>query len=65
MDFDGGSVKLHLNLHKEVKYKKLGDAWGTRVKVRIFGYHPPDETELANDDLPWAQGFTFTSRWFW
>ena len=35
--------------------QEIGDAWGTRVKVRIFGYHPPDETELANDDLPWAQ----------
>ena len=35
--------------------QEIGDAWGTRVKVRIFGYHPPDVTELANDDLPWAQ----------
>ena len=35
--------------------QEIGEAWGTRVKVRIFGYHPPDETELANDDLPWAQ----------
>ena len=35
--------------------QQIGEAWGTRVKVRIFGYHPPDETELANDDLPWAQ----------
>ena len=31
--------------------QEIGDAWGTRVKVRIFGYHPPDVTELANDDL--------------
>ena len=35
--------------------QEIGEAWGTRVKVRIFGYHPPDVTELANDDLPWAQ----------
>ena len=34
---------------------QIGSAWGVRLKVRIYGYHPPDETELANDDLPWAQ----------
>ena len=34
---------------------QIGNTWGSRVKVRIYGYHPPNETELANDDLPWAQ----------
>ena len=34
---------------------QIGNAWGCRLKVRIYGYHPPNETELANDDLPWAQ----------
>ena len=34
---------------------EIGNAWGCRLKVRIYGYHPPNETELANDDLPWAQ----------
>lgn len=29
--------------------------WGNRFKVRIMGYHPYDEVELPNDDLPWAQ----------
>lgn len=31
------------------------DGWGNRMKVRIMGYHPFDDTELTNDDLPWAQ----------
>ena len=31
-----------------------GDGWGNRVKVRIMGYHPDDEVELKNEDLPWA-----------
>ena len=34
---------------------QIGNTWGSRVKVRIYGYHPPNEIELANDDLPWAQ----------
>ena len=34
--------------------KQSGSAWGCRLKVRIFGYHPPNETELPNKDLPWA-----------
>lgn len=32
-----------------------GGGWGNRVKVRIMGYHPYYETELKNEDLPWAQ----------
>lgn len=31
------------------------DGWGNRMKVRIMGYHPFDDGELSNDDLPWAQ----------
>jgi len=31
-----------------------GDGWGNRFKVRILGYHPLDEAELSNQDLPWA-----------
>lgn len=31
------------------------DGWGNRVKVRIMGYHPFDDADLTNDDLPWAQ----------
>ena len=34
---------------------QLGDAWGCRVKVRIYGYHPADITELPDKSLPWAQ----------
>ena len=30
------------------------DGWGNRYKVRILGYHPAEESELSNDDLPWA-----------
>ena len=32
-----------------------GDGWGIRYKVRIMGYHPDSEAELADTDLPWAQ----------
>jgi hypothetical protein len=32
-----------------------GGGWGNRCKVRILGYHPYSETELPNEDLPWAQ----------
>lgn len=32
-----------------------GGGWGNRAKVRILGYHPFDDQELDNDDLPWAQ----------
>ena len=31
-----------------------GNAWGCK-KVRIYGYHPADLTELPYEDLPWAQ----------
>lgn len=29
--------------------------WGQRYKVRILGYHPLDDKELEDADLPWAQ----------
>jgi hypothetical protein len=32
-----------------------GGGWGNRQKVRILGYHPFNEEELSNEDLPWAQ----------
>jgi len=31
-----------------------GGGWGSRYKVRIMGYHPDNETDLKNEDLPWA-----------
>jgi hypothetical protein len=31
------------------------EGWGNRRKVRIMGYHPSNEEDLSNDDLPWAQ----------
>lgn len=33
-----------------------GEGWGNRIKVRILGYHPLDDSEagLKNEDLPWA-----------
>ena len=34
--------------------EQVDKAWGARVKVRILGYHPLDEEELSNEDLPWA-----------
>jgi len=35
--------------------------WGNRRKVRIMGYHPTNEADLSNDDLPWAQVLLSTS----
>lgn len=32
-----------------------GGGWGNRSKVRILGYHPFDDKQLSNEDLPWAQ----------
>ena len=32
-----------------------GDGWGQRYKVRILGYHPLDDKDLKDEDLPWAQ----------
>ena len=34
---------------------QIGNTWGCRMKVRIYGYHPADITELKDEDLPWAQ----------
>ena len=34
---------------------QIGNTWGCRLKVRIYGYHPDNITELADEDLPWAQ----------
>jgi len=30
------------------------NGWGNRTKVRIMGYHPFDQSELSDIDLPWA-----------
>ena len=34
---------------------QIGQTWGCRMKVRIYGYHPADATELKDEDLPYAQ----------
>ena len=34
---------------------QIGGTWGCRMKVRIYGYHPADTTELPDKSLPWAQ----------
>jgi len=31
-----------------------GNGWGDRYKVRILGYHPAEESELSDNDLPYA-----------
>ena len=38
---------------------------GHRVKVRIIGYHPWDNNELPENDLPWAEVLSNPSdrRW--
>lgn len=39
----------------EIAPKDSSDGkWGNREKVRILGYHPFNEKDLANKDLPWA-----------
>ena len=41
---------------EEVQASQIdGGGWGNRFKVRILGYHPDDEIELKNEELPWAQ----------
>jgi len=41
---------------KEAHSKQFDkEGWGNRIKVRIMGYHPVNEQELPNEDLPWAQ----------
>ena len=31
-----------------------GKGWGNRYKVRILGYHPYNNVELKDEELPWA-----------
>jgi len=39
----------------DLKNKQAGkELYYNRVKVRIFGYHPLNDTELPDDKLPWA-----------
>ena len=35
----------------QTKEKK---GWGNRYKVRILGYHPYNNVELKDEELPWA-----------
>ena len=37
----------------DAAWREHSEKWGYRVKVRIFGKHPPS-TELPDADLPWA-----------
>jgi hypothetical protein len=46
---------------EEVQKQLNKNGWGNRLKVRIIGYHPEDETLLKNKDLPWAQVLLSTS----
>ena len=36
-------------------HRQGAEGWGNRYRVRIMGYHPFYESELKNDELPWAQ----------
>ena len=44
-----------------LQYGKEANSWGNRVRVRIMGYHPPNRTELKDDELPWANVMLPTS----
>jgi hypothetical protein len=44
-----------------MKKQSTGGGWGNRFKVRIMGYHPLNEDELSNEDLPWAQALIPTT----
>lgn len=46
-----GQIPPSSTMDKQVN----GAGWGNRAKVRIMGYHPANEQELSNEDLPWAQ----------
>ena len=37
----------------DAAWRQHSEKWGYRVKVRIFGVHPPSE-EVPDSDLPWA-----------
>jgi hypothetical protein len=39
--------------------------WGRRYKVRIIGLHDQGETEIASDQLPWAQVMYPMYCWWW
>ena len=40
---------------EEAQGKQInGAGWGNRLKVRILGYHPDDDIELTNEQLPYA-----------
>jgi len=40
---------------EEAQGKQInGQGWGNRLKVRILGYHPDDDVELTNEQLPYA-----------
>lgn len=43
------------------KSQTEGGGWSYRYKVRILGYHPYNESELKNEDLPWAQALLPTT----
>ena len=42
--------------------KTDANRWGDRVKVRILGYHPAEETNLPDSKLPWAVILRSTSH---
>ena len=40
---------------EEAQGKQInGAGWGNRLKVRILGYHPDNDVELTNEQLPYA-----------
>ena len=63
----GDNVKIWLGQIVDDEYwkdneqeKKWSDpdeipGWGARYKVRIFGNHPENVSELNNDELPWVE----------
>ena len=48
-----GFSSFIVQVPSDAAWREHSEQWGYRVKVRIFGKHPPS-TELPTADLPWA-----------
>ena len=44
---------------------QVGGTWGCRMKVRIYGYHPADTTELPDKKFTLGTGIIIITGWIW
>ena len=50
---DDGFPYFRGQVTTDAAWRQHSEKWGYRVKVRIFGVHPPTD-EVPDSDLPWA-----------